>query len=169
MKQLKSLLIATILFLGFSQAASAQAKIAHIDVQGLMEASPEMKAAKVQFDKLTASADNEYRTMVEEFQKKVKQYQNEATTVTDAVNEQRSKEVQDMQQRIQAYEESTRKDLQQKQEAIYKPILEKAQAAIKKVAKAKGYQYVLDASVGSGILVADGPDLMPDVKKELVF
>ena len=41
--------------------------------------------------------------------------------------------------------------------------------SLDKVAKAKGYQYVLDSSTGSGVLLADGPDLLADVKKELGF
>lgn len=42
--------------------------------------------------------------------------------------------------------------------------MEKAQAAIKKVAKEKGFNYVLDSTTGSGVLVADGTDLLADVK-----
>ena len=47
--------------------------------------------------------------------------------------------------------------------------MEKAQAAVKKVAKAKGITYVLDATTGSGVIVADGEDLLVAVKKELGF
>jgi len=169
MKQLKSLLIAALLFVGVGQAAQAQAKVAHINVSDLMAAMPEMKAAQAQLEKVTKTYDTEYNTMVEEFRKKVGQYEKEASTVTDAVNDTRSKEVQDMQKRIQDYQQNASKELQAKQEAIYKPILEKSRLAIQKVAKAKGYQYVLDASTGSGVLVADGPDLINDVKKELGF
>ncbi|MFP9115891.1 OmpH family outer membrane protein [Flavobacterium sp. RHBU_3] len=169
MKQLKSLLIAAILFVGASQAVSAQAKVAHINVKELMDNMPDMKAANTQLEKLNQTYTTEYNTMVEEFKKKVQQYEKEATTVTDAVNETRSKELQDMQSRIQSYQQNASKELNEKQEAIYKPILEKAKAAIQKVAKAKGYQYVLDSTVGSGVLVADGPDLLADVKKELGF
>ena len=43
--------------------------------------------------------------------------------------------------------------------------MEKAQAAIQKIARAKGIQYVLDSTVGGGVILADGPDLMADVKK----
>ena len=32
-----------------------------------------------------------------------------------------------------------------------------------------GVQYVLDSTVGSGVLLADGMDLLADVKKELGF
>ena len=169
MKQLKSLLIAALLFAGVNQAAQAQAKVAHINVSDLMAAMPDMKAAQAQLDKVTKTYDTEYNTMVEEFRKKVGQYEKEASTVTDAVNDTRSKEVQDMQKRIQDYQQNASKELQEKQTAIFKPILEKSRLAIQKVAKAKGYQYVLDSSTGSGVLLADGPDLLSDVKKELGF
>ncbi|OIQ22607.1 MAG: hypothetical protein BM557_01085 [Flavobacterium sp. MedPE-SWcel] len=169
MKQLKSLLIATLLFVGMSQTVSAQDKVAHINVTELMSAMPEMKAANTQLENYGKTFDNEYRTMVEEYQNKIKKYDQEAATVSDAINETRTKEVQQMGARIQEYQKTASEDMQKKQEEILKPILEKAKAAIQKVATAKGYKYVLDSTVGSGVLVADGPNLLADVKKELGF
>lgn len=169
MKHLKSLLIAAILFVGMTQAVSAQSKVAHINVTELMGAMPDMKAANKQLEDYGKTFDNEYRAMVEEYQNKIKKYDQEAATVSDAINETRTREVQEMGSRIQEYQQTASKEMQKKQEEILKPILEKAKAAIQKVAKAKGYLYVLDSTVGSGVLVADGPDLMADVKKELGF
>ena len=167
MKQMKSLLIAALLFVGITQTAQAQAKVAHINVSDLMAASPDMKAAEAQLEKVRKTYDTEYNTMVEEFRKKVAQYEKEASTVKDDVNETRSKEVQDMQKRIQDYQQNASKELQAQQEAIYKPILEKTRLTIQKVGKAKGNQYILDSSTGSGLLLSDGPDLLADVKKDL--
>lgn len=167
MKQLKSLLIAALLFIGASQTVSAQAKVAHINVSELMTNSPDMKAANAQLEKLGATYDKEYNTMVEEFRTKIKKYDAEANTVTQTVNDTRQTEVQEMRARIEQYQQTAQKELQTKQEEIIKPILEKARTAIQKVAKAKGFQYVLDSSTGSGVLLADGPDLLADVKKEL--
>jgi outer membrane protein len=50
-----------------------------------------------------------------------------------------------------------------------KPITEKAQAAISKVADAMGFDYVLDSTQGQGVIIANGADLMIEVKKELGF
>ena len=169
MKQLKSLLIAALLFAGDSQTVSAQAKVAHINVTELMTNMPEMKAANAQLAKLGETYDKEYNTMVDEFKTKVQKYEAEAATVSQAVNDTRGAEVQDMRTRIEQYQQTASKELQTKQEQIVKPILDKARTAIQKVAKAKGYQYVLDSTSGSGVLVADGPDLLADVKKELGF
>jgi outer membrane protein len=104
--------------------------------------------------------------MADEFQAKLKKYDTEASTVTDLINAERQKEVQDMQKRIQDFGQNAQKELQQKQEEITKPIYEKVRASIQKVGKAKGFQYVLD---GSTLLLADGPNLTADVKKDLGF
>lgn len=169
MKQFKSLLIAAILFIGAGQTVSAQAKVAHINVQELMSTMPDMKAANTQLEKIGKTYDAEYKTMVQEYQTKIEKYEKEAPTVGDAVNQTRQTEVQEMANRIQQYQQTAQKELQQKQEDILKPILEKARLAIQKVAKAKGFQYVLDSSTGSGVIMAEGPDLLADVKKELGF
>lgn len=167
MKHFKTLVVALVLFVGTQ--ISAQTKIAHIDVQALMTNMPEMKAAQSQLDKIKENYDKEYKTMVQEYQTKLQKYEQEAPTAGEATNEARSKEMQDMGQRIQQYQQSAGKDLEQKQVDLLKPILEKAQKAIQKVAAAKGFQYVLDATNGSGVLVANGTDLLADVKKELGF
>lgn len=167
MKQFKTLVFAFILFVG-TQAFS-QAKVAHIDLQALMTEMPEMKAAQTQLEKIKTNYDNEYKTMVQEYQTKLQKYQQEAETAGDAVNQSRSKEMDDMGMRIQQYQQSASGELEKKQVELYKPIMEKAQNAIKKVAASKGYEYVLDATMGAGVIVANGPSILADVKKELGF
>ncbi|WP_264544902.1 MULTISPECIES: OmpH family outer membrane protein [Flavobacterium] len=165
MKQIKTLLIAAVMMLGASQM-NAQAKTAHIDVNDLLSKMPEMTSAKAQLEKLSKTFDGEYSTMVTEYQTKMKKYEAEASTQTETANETRAKEMQDMGQRIQQYRDSAQKQLQDKEMEIVKPIMDKAKAAIIKVAKAKGYQYVMDSA---SLILADGPNLFEDVKKELKF
>ena len=50
-----------------------------------------------------------------------------------------------------------------------RPLIDKARAAIQKIAKQQGFDYVLDATPGGGVIMAEGKDLMADVKKELGF
>jgi len=166
MKQIKTLLIAAILVIGASQTISAQAKTAHVDVSEIMTKMPAMLDAEKQLKTLSATYDAEYKKMADEFQTKLKKYDTESATVTEVINADRQKEVQDMQKRIQDYGQNAQKELQQKQEDITKPIYEKVRASIQKVGKAKGFQYVLD---GATLLLADGPNLTADVKKDLGF
>ncbi|WP_329807110.1 OmpH family outer membrane protein [Flavobacterium facile] len=168
MKQLKTLFIAIVMFFG-AQVTSAQTKVGHIDVSALMTTMPAMKAAETQLNKLREGYDTEYKKLVTEYQTKAAQYQKEAETAGDVLNQTRSQEMQDMGTRIQKYQDDASKSLQDKSVELQKPLMEKAQAAIQKVARAKGIQYVLDSTVGSGVLLADGVDLLADVKKELGF
>jgi outer membrane protein len=134
-----------------------------------MTSMPEMKVAQDQMKKIQETYDKDYKNMVSEYQTKLQKYEQEAPTVGEALNETRSKEMQDMGSRIQQFQQTAQKELGQKEMDLYKPIMEKAQKAIQKVAKEKGFNYVLDATTGSGLLVADGTDLLADVKKSLGF
>ncbi|MCW2117840.1 OmpH family outer membrane protein [Flavobacterium sp. 7A] len=166
MKQIKTLLIAALFIFGASQTMNAQAKTAHVDVSEIMAKMPAMLEAQKQLEKLSSTYDTDYKKMVEEYQGKLKKYEAESATVTDAINGDRSKEVQDMQKRIVDFRDNAQKELQQKESDIVKPLMEKVRASIQKVGKAKGYQYVLD---GSTLLLADGPNITADVKKDLGF
>lgn len=165
MKQLKTLVLATIVFFG-AQTINAQAKVAHVDTNEIMSKMPAVLDGQNQLKKLSETYDKEYKTLVDEYQAKIKKYDGEATTVTDAVNQSRQVEVQDMIKRINDFKETAQTDLQKKEGDIMKPILEKVKASIQKVGKAKGYQYVLNAS---DLLLMDGPDLTADIKKDLGF
>jgi len=166
MKRLKSLLIATVLFLGTSNTINAQAKTAHVDVNELISKMPAMMDAQKQLEKLSATYDTEYKTMAEEYQNKIKKYDQEAATVGDAVNQTRQTEVQDLVKRIQDYRDNAQKELQKKEADLVKPLMDKIKASIAKVGKAKGYQYVFNIA---DLLLSDGPDLTADVKKDLGF
>jgi outer membrane protein len=166
MKQFKTLLIAAILFLGATQITNAQTKTAHVDVSEIMTKMPAMLDAQKQLEKLSGTYDADYKKMVTEYQDKLKKYEAESATVTEAINGERSKEVQEMQKRITDFRDNAQKELQQKESDIVKPLMEKVRASIQKVGKAKGFQYVLD---GSTLLLADGPNLTLDVKKDLGF
>jgi len=168
MKQFKTLLIAAILFLGATQISNAQTKVAHVDVAEIMGKMPAMLDAQKQLEKLSTTYDADYKKMVEEYQAKIKKYTEESKlpATTDAINEERSKEVQDMQKRITDFRDNAQKELQTKESEIVKPIMEKVRASIQKVGKAKGFQYVLDSTT---LLLADGTNITADVKKDLGF
>jgi outer membrane protein len=169
MKHFKTLLFTALLFVGTTSIAKAQSKIAHINTTELVQAMPEMKTAQAEIERLTKTYEAQIKEMATEIQNKVKQYQAEVDTKTEEENTSRSKEVQQMEQGIRQFQGQAQEDLGSKEAALYKPIFEKAKAAIEKVANAQGIQYVLDSTQGGGVLVADGKDLMADVKKELGF
>lgn len=165
MKIFKNAILAVVAVLGM-QTANAQAKTAHVDVNDITTKMPAMIEARKQLEKLTENYSKEYKTLVEEYQAKGKKYEAEAATVSDAVNQTRQQEMQDMGKRISDFQENAQTDIQKKEGDLMKPLVEKIKASIAKVGKAKGYQYVMDVS---SLLLADGPDITVDVKKDLGF
>ena len=166
MKQIKTLLIAAVFILGANQTINAQAKVAHVDTNEIMSKMPAMLEAQKQLQQVGKTYEDAFNVMVTEYQAKLKKYDAEAATAGDKVNQERATEVQDMQKRISDSRESSQKDLETKQNDLTKPLIEKVRASIQKVAKVKGFQYVFNKE---GLIVADGPDLTADVKKDLGF
>jgi outer membrane protein len=169
MKQFKTLFIAAVLFISATTLATAQSKVAHINTTELVTAMPQMKLAQAEVEKLGKTYEADIQAMVKEYQAKMKQYEAEATTKTEEENTKRVAEVQTMERNIQQFQAQAQQELQKKEVDLLKPITEKAKAAILKVAKAQGFQYVLDSAQGGGVIMADGKDLLADVKKELGF
>ncbi|MFD1161777.1 MULTISPECIES: OmpH family outer membrane protein [Hwangdonia] len=166
MKQFKTILLATALCIGTVSFTQAQSKVAHINTQELITAMPEMKAAQTQLETLGKTYQTDIQTMATEFQNKVKQYDAEAASKTQEENTKRAQEVQTMEQNIRQFQGQAQQDLQTKEMELLKPITEKAKTAILKVARAQGFDYVLDSAQGV-MIMADGKNLLDDVKKEL--
>ncbi|HNQ28382.1 MAG TPA: OmpH family outer membrane protein [Aquaticitalea sp.] len=169
MKHFKTHLFAALMFIGATSFTMAQSKIAHINTGDLIEAMPQMKSAKTELEKLGKTYEAEIQKMATEYQNKMKQYQAEAETKTEEENQKRVQEVATIEQSIRQYQATAQEDLQKKETELMKPLFEKAKAAIQKVARAQGFDYVLDSTQGGGVLLSDGKDLLADVKKELGF
>jgi len=166
MKLFKNLLFVGVLFLGFT-AMQAQSKVAHINTQDLVAAMPETKQMEEELKKVAQAYDADYKTQATALQAKLQKYDKEAPTQTDTENQKRALEVEDLKKKLQLFAQGAQQELQKKQFDLYKPIEDKAQNAIKDVAAAKGFQYVLDSSPGKGLVVFTGEDLMAAVKTKL--
>lgn len=166
MKHLKIALIA-LLTLGAVSFSQAQSKVAHISTQELIEAMPDFQDARSQMSKLQNSYKSQIEDMYKELQEKSERYEAEAKDQTNEENQRRMEEMQESQERIRNFQMNAQQELDQKNEELMKPLLDKARNAIEKVAKTQGFDYVLDSADGGGVLVASGHDLLPDVKKEL--
>lgn len=167
MKQFKTLLIAVALVFGASAFANAQSKVAHINSQELIEQMPAYTSAMAQLEKLKTTYDADIKDMLTEAQATMQRYETEAPTKTDEENQRRALELQQTQQSIAKYRQNAMQQLQQKEVELLKPVYEKAREAIQKVAREKGFDYVLNSTTGMGVIMADGYNLMPDVKAEL--
>jgi outer membrane protein len=169
MRKINKIILTALVGLSSLSLSFAQSKVAHINTQELVASMPEMNTAKAELEKLAKTYETDIQTMAAELQSKVKQYDAEAPNETDDENQKRLQEVQGMEQSIRQYQQQAQADLQKKEFDLLKPISEKAQQAIVEVANSQGFDYVLDSTKGQGVILANGKDLMTDVKSKLGF
>ena len=142
-------------------------EVAHIDSEQLLMAMPETKSMEDELKKVQQTYADEYNAQATALQAKLKKYDAEAPTQTDAKNEERRVEVEELKNKIQKYAQTADQEIQKKRFDLLKPIVEKAQKAVSDVAAEKGIKYVLDSSPGKGLIVFEGEDLLPAVKAKL--
>lgn len=169
MKHVKKIAVAIVLFIAATSFTNAQSKVAHIDVQKLLSEMPEMKSAESELKKLSETYQADIQASTTELRNKYTQYENEAGAKSKEENEKRAVELQGIQKSINDFQQNAQQEMQKKQTELFGPISERAKIAIEKVAAAQGYDYVIDAQVGSGLIVAKGKDLLNEVKQELGF
>lgn len=166
--------IKLLVFVAFTIAAmsvSAQQKpikLGHIETQKLVEAMPEMAAAKKTLQGKQDEIVKESQNLREQFQAKMAEYSEKAKTYSDVIRTSKEQELQELQQRIQRFEEIANTELEKSQKELMQPVMDKALNAIKEVAKEKGFTYIFDMSSGVLLFTADdSEDILPLVKAKL--
>ena len=151
-----------------SFAATAQDfKFGYVDFTELIQLMPEMDSARVQIDAASAEAQETYQAMVEEFQSKYQQFEQKQASWTPAIRESKAAELQQIEYRIQEFQQAAQQDLQQLQNELQAPIYEKAQTVVNELAKAKGVAFVFEKTSLLYIDPAQGFDLTPEARKAL--
>ncbi|ASW75651.1 molecular chaperone Skp [Chryseobacterium piperi] len=164
MKKL-SVLFAAVMMVVSVGMAKAQ-KIATLDVIGVLNAMPEKKKADADLKTFLDAKQAEIKKKADAGQAKLKQYSEEAPKKSAEENKAREGELAKMQEEIQQMNDKAQKDFTAKQDAAYEPVEKKLNEAVSKVAKASGYDYIMDAN-SSAFVYKGGVDATPAVKKEL--
>lgn len=142
----KIIFIAATLAFAAGTAATAQTKFAHVNFSELIQLMPETDSAMVQMDAANKEAQETYSSMVSEFQSKYEQYNQKQSSWTPAVRESKERELTEIQNRIQEFEQAINQDMQQLQSTLMTPIQQKARDVVSALAKEKGVIYVYDMS-----------------------
>ncbi len=162
MKKLSVLFAAVMMFVTVG-TVSAQ-KVASMDYEAVLSAMPETKKMTTDLDTFSKTKSDELNKQAEAFQKEVQQYQAEGAKLTEAQRTAKEAELQKKQQNLQQLQQTAQKDLATKRDTAVKPIIEKLNNAVEKVAKANGFDFIVDSTA---LIYKAGPDATPLVKKEL--
>ncbi len=167
MKNVLKLTLAVVLALS-STSLFAQ-KFGRINSQEIIVAMPETQEMRTNMEAFVKNLEEQLEALNVEFRNRLQEFQKNYNTYTESIRDMKSQELQSLQERARQFEEAAQRDTQNKQNELLAPIIEKAKAAIDKVAAAGGYLAVFDTSVGSLAYfdAAALTDLAPEVKKEL--
>lgn len=165
----KLIAVAFGVFLSLTNFCNAQStlKFGHINSNELSAIMPEFKTADSLLSKFKFTLDSQLKTMGAEYQAKVSDYKSKEASMADPIKEAKIKEITDLEDRIQAFQESAQNSIQKKQEELTGPAIKKAQDAINEVAKEKGYSYIFDTVQGSVVYAQDSDNILPLVKAKL--
>lgn len=141
-------------------------KFGHVNQQEVFSQMPELKKVQQQMDTLQSQYETQIANMQEEFNKKVADYQQNESTLADAVKQIRQQELSEMEQRIQLFYQTAQQDIQKKQQEWLTPVHAKLTEAIQKVGEENGYTYIFD-SLAMAYISNSAEDVTPLVKKQL--
>lgn len=132
-------------------ALVAQEKIAYVNSQEIMFKMPELKdmeskmATKQEGIKKTLDGiQAEYQTKLEEYGKKLENFQKGDSSVTEAEMMDQQKALTQVQERYETYAQSSQAEMEKYYGELLAPINEKVRKAIKTVGDEQGYAYILD-------------------------
>ncbi|WP_317173574.1 OmpH family outer membrane protein [Hymenobacter montanus] len=161
MKTFRLTLAAALLTAGTLAATSAHAqaplKIGYTDVQYVLAQMPESKQIESDLKAYNSQLESQLKSKTAELEAKYKAYQQGEATMTDLVKADKQKEMQGMQQSIQEFQRSAEQSLQQKQQTLLKPALDKLQKNIDLVANENGFTYVFNSDGGGSPLLLHAP------------
>ncbi|MBQ1209388.1 MAG: OmpH family outer membrane protein [Bacteroidales bacterium] len=165
---MKKFILISIVALFASNALMAQEaatpKFAYVNFSELVQLMPEMDEARATSEAASNEAQETYRAMVEEFQKKYEQYSQKSATWTAAIKESKEKELADLEGRIREFQEAIQQELQEQQQKLMAPIYKKAQEVVAKLGVEKGYTMVFDVTTILYINPAQCDDLTAEAR-----
>ncbi len=162
-------LIAAFTFIIFTVNANGQEKkFGHIDLQALIQALPEIKSAEAEMNTFQKELEDVLAEMQQNYQTSLQNLEQLAPDASEVKRNAAISELQNLQQRIQGYQQNAQQQIQQKYQELLNPLYEKATGAVEEVAAELKLIYVFDT--GTNVLLYksnESVDLLPLVKEKL--
>lgn len=144
---LKKIAIALMLILPMGVFAQTM-KFGHIASQEIMVLMPEYTKAVSELEAYQKTFADEMDIITNELNQKIQKYQQDiqAGSLPANIQERRQKELEEIAQRREQFEQDAYQKMRQKNEELQAPIFQKLDNAIKEVGAAEGLVYVFDLS-----------------------
>lgn len=131
MTMIKKILFAGLIFLSVASFAQKTQKLGHINSNELLMAMPERTKIQKDLEDYAKQLQSQLQTMETEWQGKVQDFKAKEGQMTELIRNTKVKEITDLEQRIQDFQETAQKDLQNKEGELLQPLIDKAKKPLK--------------------------------------
>lgn len=167
MKKTFIALILTLVALTPASMAQKNVKLGHINSNELMQIMPGRDSAQAAFQREVEDLQATLKSMQDELETRYNDYRAKEAQMSDLIKQTKQRELQDMGARMEEFQKNAQQQLQEREQELLKPIIDRAKKAIEDVAKERGYTYIFDSGVGALLYQQDSEDIMPFVKAKL--
>jgi len=167
MKKLVSILVIILVFSVSNSFAQGNNKLGHVDFATLYGMMPGLDSVRIQFEEYNKSVQEQYAAMPTELENKFMDYQANAEGMSAIIRQTKEAEINDLRERLDAFEAQATQDLQNKELELTSPIIEKARKAVEDVASENGYTYIFNSTEGLLLYAEPSDDIMDMVKAKL--
>lgn len=141
-------LLAVLTVFGVAGAQAQGLKVGYTDHEVIIVNMQEYQTIQQQLQQSLQTGQQELQQLYADFQEKVDRYQKQQALLSAEKRQEREAELAQLQQSIQQQAAEKDQQLQQREAELMQPLLARVQAAIDKVAQARGLDIVLRSQVG---------------------
>ena len=168
--KMKYIYTAAIIF--FAVLFSNSMKIGYIDSNRIMNELDEVRDVKVELEKEQRKMETEMENMISKRDSMIQAYNLQKILLVDENKRiEKEKEIELMSQKIEQFQMEkfgpNGGEIYRIQNQLLAPVLSKIDAAIQKIGKERGYDYIMDAVSGALVYALPSPDLTVEVIEEL--
>jgi outer membrane protein len=150
-----------------STVSIAQTKVGTIDSEYIISLMPETKIVLEKSQAYGAKLDSSFSIKVNEFQIKLKDFQENQATLSDLMKKTKNKELAEMEDDIKKYQQNGSQLLKLRQNELMRPLYNKLSEAIREVSKANKFTQVLTITGNQFAYIDDAFDITGQVMNKL--
>ncbi|MDR2936669.1 MAG: OmpH family outer membrane protein [Rikenellaceae bacterium] len=169
MKKILGPALFAVLILCGSTGYAQQVKLGYVNSSLLISVMPERDSAQTKYQAFALELQDQLEGLETEMGTKLQKYQNEVNTYGEAIRAQKEKELNELSNRVNEFRQAAQQDLDEMEQTLMRPVIEKANEAIQKVAKDNGFTAIFDLAAGALLYydTATMTDILPLVKTAL--
>ena len=142
---IKKIVLFAILVFPVVAFAQETQKIAYMDQGDVIVNMPEYKLMMDSLKKDSEDYDAEIKSWTDEYSKKMADFQEQQDTLNEAIKIRRYQDLEELRQRAANFQQYAQQKLEELQQALFAPIIEKFQKAVDEVGKENNFLYIIDS------------------------